>query len=179
MADATKDRDYLSAIKKRYMKKMSSILIVFLITTFGCKKTGNNSATYQLKATDTIGIFGEWQWVDSRSGLFADSSSADSIITLTLNPDNSYAIGLNGTLKMNGTYKISVNSYNDSLIHFNNFQQTATSTQSGITYIQFGTYDIGRLIIFVDDELSINNNFLEFVSYPITPEAYIADFSKQ
>jgi hypothetical protein len=160
------------------MKKMPFILII-LISAFSCKKTANNFGVNGLNATDTIGVYGEWQWVDSRSGFFTDSSSADSIITLTLRPDNTYVIGSNGNLAMNGTYKISVNSYNDTLIHFNDFQQTTTSTQSGTTVIQFGTYHIGRLLIFADEELNINNNFLEFVSYPTTPEAYIADFSKQ
>lgn len=160
------------------MKKIPFILIV-LIAAFSCKKSTSNFQTNQLNATDTIGMYGEWKWIVSRSGFFTDSSSADSIITLTLRPDNYYAIGVNGNLIINGTYKISVNSYNDTLIHFNNFQQTTTSTQSGTTFIQFGTYHIGQLIVFTDDELSITNNSLEFVSYPTTPEAYIASFSKQ
>ncbi len=139
-----------------------------------------NKITYNsIEATDTIGIYGEWRWVVSRSGFFTDSSSTDSVVTFTLRPDGSYAIGLNGSLVMQGTYGISVQAYNDTLLHFNNFPQTSTSSQPGVTFVRFGTINIGGLIFFVDDELSISDNSLQLLSYPITPEAYISAFAKQ
>jgi hypothetical protein len=86
------------------------------------------------------------------------------VITLTIKPDGSYYIGLNGNVSIQGSFKIIQDQYNDTVFYFNNFPQA--------------TYNIGEMAFYRDDELSTFNDTLEFVSYPISPEPFVSLFTK-
>jgi len=160
------------------MKRIFLVLIA--IVGLGCKKTGNNSGSAELNATDTIGIYGKWQWAISYF-LSSTSPSPDSVITLTLKPDSSYVIGLNGNVFAKGTFQITeqLNS-NSGKLHFNNFPQTIIDSTQSETIIQYGTTNFGRLTLFVDQSYGVFNDTLQFTPIPCcAPEFYESIFKKK
>jgi len=150
------------------------LILTILTLNYGCKKNIKDGGKGVL-VNDSSGIFGEWKWTSSNSGLYTSVAVPDSIITLALNPADTYAIEVNGQVVKKGTFSITINNYLDTILHFNNFPPTDQTSNS----IRFGTYSVGRQTFFVDNVVNTYNDTLQFLSFPISPEAYNSVFAKR
>jgi hypothetical protein len=177
ISNATVERKCLSTIKTNYER---IFLALITMAVFGCKKTGNNSGSAELNAADTIGIYGKWQWTISYF-ILSTSPSQDSVITLTLKPDSSYVVGLNGNVFAKGTFQITEQTdSNNGNLHFNNFPQTIIDSTQSETIIQYGVTNFGRLTLFVNQSFHVFNDTIQFLPIPCcAPEVYESIFKKK
>ncbi len=124
---------------------------------------------------------GQWQWIGTSSGLFSTSASVDSAIVLSLETDSSYNVTIDGQLLLQGTYSTDSSAFWNN-IKFNNITQPAGDTTSvtvgNITYLYFNYFQIGRLVIYENDEISISGDTLTLLRTPITPETPVSLFKR-
>jgi hypothetical protein len=162
--------------------RMQRIFLIFMVAglVFGCKKSAAPNESALLNATSTVGIYGEWQWKYSNF-ILATYPAPDSLITLTLKPDASYFIGLNGNLLATGTFKIVEQTGLDTgRLEFINLPQTIIDSTDSQTVIDYGTAHFGRLILFVQQNFTIAHDTLQFAPYPCcAPEFYTSVFKKE
>ncbi len=122
---------------------------------------------------------GQWQWIGTSSGLFSTIPLEDSPVALTLNPDSSYNVTLNGQISLQGTFSTDSSTYWNN-IRFNNITQpfgdTTSVTVGNMTEAFFNYSQIGRLVIYQNDEISISGDTLTLLRYPITPETPVSLF---
>ena len=124
---------------------------------------------------------GQWQWIGTSSGLFRTIPLADSPVVLTLNPDSSYRVTLNSQLSLQGTFSSDSSTFWNN-ITFNNITEPAGDTTSvtigNVTELYFNYSQIGRLVIYQNDELSISGDTLTLLRTPITPETPVSLFKR-
>ena len=132
---------------------------------------GQNSGQYD----------GQWQWIGTSSGLFKTAPLADSPVVLTLNPDSSYHVTLSGQISLQGTFSTDSSTFWNN-IKFNNithpFGDTTSVTVGNITEVYFNYSQIGRLIIYQNEEISISGDTLTLLRTPITPETPVGLFKR-
>ncbi len=135
------------------------------------KSNGQNNGQYD----------GQWQWIGTSSGLFRTSPIIDSPVVLSLETNNSYNVTLAGLLSLEGTYLTDSSTFWNN-IKFNNITQpfgdTTSVTFGNITEVFFNYSQIGRLVIYQNDELSISGDTLTLLRTPITPETPVILFKR-
>jgi len=178
--DATKRLTCRSTDKLSFMKLQLFIALLILASLGACKKSTALSpdALNGGAHNDTTGIYGQWTWVNSIAGPWKTIPPSDSSVTLTLNSDNSYLTAINGKTFSVGTFQLTGTLPNSESIHFNNVPATQYSTQNGDNLILYGSSQIGELLLFVDDEVELQNDSLHLLRTPISPEDYNAFFTK-
>lgn len=124
---------------------------------------------------------GQWKWIGTTSGLFNTIPLVDSAVVLTLNSDSSYNVTLVGQISLQGTFSTDSSTFwND--IKFNNitkpYGDTTSVTVGNITEIYFNYSQIGRLIIYQNDEMTISGDTLTLLRFPITPETPVSLFKR-
>jgi hypothetical protein len=124
---------------------------------------------------------GQWQWIGTSSGLFRTSPIIDSPVVLSLETDNSYNVTLAGLLSLQGTYLTDSSAFWNN-IRFNNITQpfgdTTSITWGNITEAFFNYSQIGRLVIYQNDEMLLSGDTLTLLRYPITPETPVSLFKR-
>jgi hypothetical protein len=146
---------------------------LFLGSLSSCKKASTSTPL-----TGQTGLYTEWTWIGSFAGNSHILPSRDTLVTLKLNPDNSYITAINGHIFMQGTYTIT-GSAGAEMLHFNNLPQTIYDTSApGPGLIVYGHQQIGKLILFVDQGIYIENDTLSFTRHPINPFAYFSSFKR-
>jgi hypothetical protein len=124
---------------------------------------------------------GQWRWIGTSSGLFSTIPMNDSPVVLSLEPDNSYNVTLGGQLSLQGTYTTDSSTYWNN-IKFNNITEPAGDTTSvtigNITELYFNYSQIGRMVIYQNDEISISGDTLTLLRTPITPETPVSLFKR-
>lgn len=129
--------------------------------------------------TSSPGLFGTWTWVHSTAGAWNTAPSVDSVITMTLNTDNTYTTAINGKTFSSGIFQFTGTPTSPATLHFSNIPATAYSTGPGGEHlIQYGAISVGDLFLFVDNEASLGNDSLTLMRTPISPEDYIGLFTK-
>ena len=124
---------------------------------------------------------GQWKWIGTSSGLFNTIPLVDSAVVLTLNSDSSYNVTLIGQISLKGTFSTDSSTFWNN-IKFNNITQpfgdTTSVTVGNITEIYFNYSQIGRLVIYQNDEMTISGDTLTLLRYPITPETPVSLFKR-
>ena len=124
---------------------------------------------------------GQWKWIGTTIGLYRPAPIIDSPVVLSLETDNSYNVTLAGQLSLQGTYSIDSSTFWNN-IKFNNITQpfgdTTSVTVGNMTEAFFNYSQIGRLVIYQNDELSISGDTLTLLRYPITPETPVNLFKR-
>ena len=124
---------------------------------------------------------GQWQWISTSSGLSSTNAAVDSPVVLSLETDSSYNITLAGLLSLQGTYSTDSSVFWNN-IKFNNITQpsgdTTSVTVGNITYLYFNYSQIGRLVIYQNNEMTISGDTLTLLRTPITPETPVSLFKR-
>jgi hypothetical protein len=122
---------------------------------------------------------GQWMWIGTSSGLFNTIPLVDSAVVLTLESDGSYNVTLIGQISLQGTFSTDSSTFWNN-IKFNNitkpFGDTTSVTVGNITEVFFNYSQIGRLIIYQNDEITISGDTLTLLRTPITPETPVSLF---
>jgi hypothetical protein len=157
---------------------MSRLLVYFLILSVylvSCTKSepgqSGNEQSYN----------GQWQWISTSRGPSNTSPVVDSPVILSLEPDNSYHVTLSGLLTLRGTFTTDSSTFWNN-IKFNDITlpagDTTTVTRGNITEVYFNYSQIGRLVIFQNDEMTISGDTLTLLRTPITPETPVSLFKR-
>jgi hypothetical protein len=124
---------------------------------------------------------GQWQWIGTTIGIFRPSSIVDSPVVLSLETDNSYNVTLAGQLSLQGTYSTDSSTFWNN-IKFKNitlpFGDTTSVTIGNMTEVFFNYSQIGRLVIYQNDEMTISGDTLTLLRTPITPETPVSLFKR-
>ncbi|HXB29236.1 MAG TPA: hypothetical protein VNW49_05425 [Puia sp.] len=165
---------------------------IFLISVslFSCSKSepaesinpgGINDSKSNTGQQNKAKYDGQWQWIGTSSGLFSTIPLADSQVVLTLNPDSTYDVTLNGQFSLQGTFSSDSSAYWAN-IKFNNITEPAGDTTSvtvgNITELYFNYSQVGRLVIYQNDEMTISGDTLTLLRTPITPETPVSLFKR-
>jgi len=124
---------------------------------------------------------GQWQWIGTSSGLFSTIPLVDSPIVLTLNPDSSYKVTLNGQNSLQGTFSTDSSTFWNNIKFINitqPFGDTTSVTIGNITEVFFNYSQIGLLVIYQNDEIRISGDTLTLLRTPITPETPVSLFKR-
>lgn len=137
---------------------------IMAIGLFSCNKN--------IQTPSYPSYYGKWQFIGSYFGPIHITPSPDSVVILTLKPDNTYVATLNGNPGIHGAFTI--DSSNFVILTFLNITQpfgTNTSGESnGVYFIGFNTAKVGQLTMFQTNATSSPGDSLNLTSYPITPE---------
>lgn len=124
---------------------------------------------------------GQWQWIGTSSGLFDRIPIIDSPVVLSLETDNSYNVTLAWQVSLQGTYSTDSSTFWNN-IKFNNITQpfgdTTSVTIGNMTEAYFNYSQIGRLVIYQNDEMTISGDTLTLLRFPITPETPVSLFKR-
>jgi hypothetical protein len=171
------------------MNRLPAILLFLSVALFSCTKSepaalinpgGPNKSNAVQQGTGQL-YNGQWQWIGTSSGLLSTSPIIDSPVVLSFETDNSYNVKLAGQLSFQGTYLTDSSTFWNN-IKFNNITQpfgdTTSVTVGNITEAYFNYSQIGRLVIYQNDEISISGDTLTLLRYPITPETPVSLFKR-
>jgi hypothetical protein len=176
-------------VRKTIMNRLFAGFFLLTVYLFSCTKSepvvsinpgGINDSKSNTGQQKKGQYDGQWQWI-STEGVSRTPALADSPVVLTLNPDNSYKVTLNGQLSLQGTFSPDSSTYWTN-IKFNNITEPAGDTSSvtvgDITELYFNYSQVGRLVIFQNGEISISGDTLTLLRTPITPETPVSLFKR-
>ncbi len=169
------------------MNRLFAAVFLLSVSLFSCSKsepsvTTNPGGLNKLTGQQDNGQFGgQWQWIGTSSGLFNTIPLADSPVVLTLNPDSSYEVTLSGKVSLQGSFSTDSSAFWNN-ITFNNITEPAGDTTSvtigNVTELYFNYSQIGRLVIYQNDEMTISGDTLTLLRTPITPETPVTLFKR-
>lgn len=171
------------------MTRLFTAIFLLSVSLYSCSKSGSDVMINPGGINDSKSntgqnswrYDGQWQWIGTSSGLFNSIPLADSPVVLTLNPDSSYIVMLSGQLALQGTFSTDSSIYWAN-IKFNNIIQPygdTTSVTIGNTIEAFFNYSqVGRLVIYQNDEITISGDTLTLLRFPITPETPVSLFKR-
>ena len=176
-------------IRKIIMNRLFAIFFLLSVSLISCTKSEpavlinpggpNKSNADQLNNGQLYD--GQWKWIGTSSGLFNTIPLVDSAVVLTLNSDSSYYVTLIGQISLQGTFSTDSSTFWNN-INFKNITQpfgdTTSVTVGNMTEVYFNYSQIGRLVIYQNDEISISGDTLTLLRTPITPETPVSLFKR-
>jgi hypothetical protein len=170
------------------MNRLFALVFLLSVSLFSCSKSESpvliNPGGINSKANTSQNngqVAGQWQWIGTTSGLFNTVPLTDSPVVLTLNPDSSYNVTLSGQVSLQGTFSTDSSTFWNN-ITFNNITEPSGDTTSvtigNVTELYFNYAQVGRLVIYQNNELTIAGDTLTLLRTPIAPETPVSLFKR-
>jgi hypothetical protein len=180
----------ISQVRKTIMNRLFAGFFLLSVYLLSCTKSepvvsinpgGLNDSKSTAGQKNNGQYDGQWQWIGTASGLFRTSPIINSPVVLSLETDNSYNVTLAGQLSLNGTYLTDSSTFWNNIKFINitqPFGDTTSVTIGNMTEAFFNYSQIGRFVIYQNDEMLISGDTLTLLRTPITPETPISLFKR-